>query len=87
MLLYLKLKINFFIYFFHIDLSKTYDIYFTYYIQNYKSKNDVNIEAAFLLKYVIRRFINIIINFFSEREKFDYFFSLNAFLIALLFLF
>ena len=29
------------------------DIYFIHYIQNYKFINDVNIEIAYLLKYVI----------------------------------
>ena len=67
-----KLKINFFIFLFYIDLSKIYDDYFTHYIQNHKSINDINIKSTFSLKYVIRRFINIIINLFSEREKFNY---------------
>ena len=69
-----KLKINFFIFLFYIDLSKAYNDYFTHYIQNHKSINDINIESAFSLKYVIRRFINIVINSFSEREKFNYVF-------------
>ena len=36
--------------------------------------NNINIESTFSLKYVIRRFINIVINSFSEREKFNYVF-------------
>ena len=72
--LYFKLKTNFLIFLFHIDLNKTYDDYFTHYIQNHKLINDVNIESIFSLKYVIRRFINIIINFFFEREEFNYIF-------------
>ena len=73
-LLYLKLKINFLIFLFHIDLDKTYNIYFIHYIQDYKSINDINIEPTFSLKYVIRHFINIVINFFFEREEFNYVF-------------
>ena len=69
-----KLKINFLIFLFHIDLNKTYDVYFTHYIQDHKSINNVNIESAFSLKYIIQRFINIVINLFSEREKFNYVF-------------
>ena len=69
-----KLKTNFLIFLFHIDLNKTYDDYFTHYIQNHKSINDVNIEPAFSLKYTIRRFINIVINSFFKREKFNYIF-------------
>ena len=69
-----KLKTNFLIFLFYIDLNKTYDVYFIYYIQDYKSINDINIESAFSLKYVIRRFINIVINFFSKCEKFNYIF-------------
>ena len=79
MLLYFKLKINFFIFLFHIDLNKIYDDYFIYYIQNHKPINNVNIESAFSLKYVIRRFINIVINLFSEREKFNYVFFVQRF--------
>ena len=71
---HLKLKINFFIFLFHIGLSKIYDDYFIHYIQNYKSINNVNIESTFSLKYIIRHFINIVINSFSEREKFNYIF-------------
>ena len=74
MLSHFKLKINFLIFLFHIDLNKIYNNYFIHYIQNHKSINDINIESTFLLKYVIRRFINIVINFFSEREKFNYIF-------------
>ena len=73
-LLHFKLKINFLIFLFHIDLNKTYDDYFTHYIQNHKSINNINIESTFSLKYVTRRFINIVTNFFSEREKFNYVF-------------
>ena len=69
-----KLKTNFLIFLFYIDLNKVYDDYFIHYIQNHKSINDVNIESTFSLKYVIRRFINIVINFFFEREKFNYVF-------------
>ena len=36
--------------------------------------NNVNIESTFSLKYIIRHFINIVINPFSEREKFNYIF-------------
>ena len=36
--------------------------------------NNINIETTFSLKYVIRRFINIIINLFFECEKFNYVF-------------
>ena len=79
MLLHFKLKINFFIFLFYIDLSKAYDDYFIHYIQNHKSINDVNIESTFSLKYVIRRFINIIINFFFECEKFNYVFFVQRF--------
>ena len=74
MSLYFKLKINFFIFLFYIDLSKVYDDYFIHYIQNHKSMNNVNIESVFSLKYAIRRFINIVINSFFEREKFNYVF-------------
>ena len=72
--LHFKLKTNFLIFLFYIDLNKVYDDYFIYYIQNHKSINDINIESTFSLKYVIRRFINIVINFFSEREKSNYVF-------------
>ena len=74
---HLKLKINFFIFLFYIDLSKVYDDYFIHYIQNHKSMNDINIEPTFSLKYIIRRFINIVINFFSECEKFNYVFFIQ----------
>ena len=74
-----KLKINFFIFLFYIDLSKVYGDYFIHYIQNHKSINDVNIESTFSLKYAIRRFINIVINFFFEREKFNYVFFAQRF--------
>ena len=74
---HLKLKINFFIFLFHIDLNKVYDDYFTHYIQNHKSINNVNIESTFSLKYAIRRFINIVINFFFKREKFNYVFFIQ----------
>ena len=77
--LHLKLKTNFLIFLFHIGLSKIYDDYFIYYIQNHKSINNVNIEPTFSLKYVIRRFINIVINSFSEREKFNYVFFIQRF--------
>ena len=69
-----KLKINFFIFLFHIDLSKAYDDYFIHYIQNHKSINDINIKSMFSLKYIIRYFINIVINSFFECEKFNYIF-------------
>ena len=74
MSLHFKLKTNFLIFFFHIDLDKIYDDYFIHYIQNHKLMNDINIESAFSLKYAIRRFINIVINFFFEREEFNYVF-------------
>ena len=74
MLSHFKLKTNFLIFLFHIDLNKVYDDYFTHYIQNHKSINDINIEPTFSLKYIIRRFINIVINPFFEREKFNYVF-------------
>ena len=41
--------------------------------------NDVNIESVFSLKYAIRRFINIVINSFSEREEFNYVFFAQRF--------
>ena len=63
-----------FSFFFYINLNKIYDGYFIHYIQNYKSINNINIEPAFSLKYVIWYFINIIINSFFEREKFNYVF-------------
>ena len=75
---HLKLKPNFLIFLFHIDLNKTYDVYFIHYIQNHKSINDINIESTFSLKHIIRRFINIVINFF-EYEKFNYVFSAQRF--------
>ena len=50
---HLKLKTNFLIFLFHTSLDKAYDIYFIYYIQNYKLINDINIEIVFFLKYVI----------------------------------
>ena len=71
---YFKLKTNFLIFLFYIDLNKVYDDYFTHYIQNHKSINDINIESIFSLKYVIRHFINIVINSFFECEKFNYVF-------------
>ena len=74
MLSHFKLKTNFLIFFFHIDLNKVYDTYFIYYIQNHKSINNINIESTFSLKYAIRRFINIIINSSFEREEFNYVF-------------
>ena len=86
-LLHLKLKINFFIFLFHIDLNKIYDDYFIHYIQNHKSINDINIEPTFSLKYVIRRFINIVINSFSECEKFNYVFFAQRFLYRLIIFF
>ena len=73
------MKTNFLIFLFYIDLNKTYDAYFIHYIQNYKSINDINIETAFSLKYVIRRFINIVINSFFECEKFNYIFFIQRF--------
>ena len=79
-----KLKTNFLIFLFHIDLNKIYDVYFTHYIQDHILIINVNIEAIFSLKYVIRRFINIVINYFFKREKFNYVFIFNVFLIALL---
>ena len=77
MLSHFKLKTNFLIFLFHIGLDKIYDVYFTHYIKDHKSINDVNIESIFSLKYVIRRFINIVINFFFEREKFNYVFFIQ----------
>ena len=77
MLSHFKLKINFLIFLFYIGLNKTYDGYFTHYIQNHKSINDINIESTFSLKYVIRRFINIVINSSFEREKFNYVFFIQ----------
>ena len=77
MSLYFKLKINFLIFLFHIDLNKTYDDYFIHYIQNHISINNVNIESTFSLKYVIRRFINIVINSFFKREEFNYVFFIQ----------
>ena len=41
--------------------------------------NNVNIESTFSLKYAIRYFINIVINSFSEREKFNYVFFIQRF--------
>ena len=49
----LKLKINFLIFFFHTDLNKANNIYFIYYIRNYKCINDVNIKIIYSLKYII----------------------------------
>ena len=72
---YLKLKTNFLTFLFHTSLSKAYDIYFIYYIQNYKPINDINIEVVFFLKYVISRFIQIVINLFSKRTEFNYTFT------------
>ena len=63
----LKLKTNFFIFLFYTGLNKLNDAYFTYYIQNHKFINNVNIKIIYSLKYVIIRFIQIIINFFFER--------------------
>ena len=77
MLSHFKLKTNFFIFLFHIDLNKIYDVYFIYYIQDHKLINDINIKPIFSLKYVIRRFINIVINIFFEREKFNYIFFIQ----------
>ena len=74
-----KLKINFLNFLFHIDLNKVYDDYFTYYIQDHKLINNVNIESVFSLKYVIRRFINIVINSFFECEEFNYVFFAQRF--------
>ena len=34
--------------------------------------NNVNIETIFSLKYVTRRFINIVVNSFFKCEKFNY---------------
>ena len=81
-LLYFKLKTNFLIFLFHINLNKIYDDYFIHYIQNHKSINNINIEPAFSLKYTIRRFINIVINSSFEREKFNYIFFVQRFFIA-----
>ena len=79
MLSHFKLKINFFIFLFYIDLNKIYDDYFIHYIQNHKSMNDVNIESTFSLKYAIRRFINTVINSFFKCEKFNYAFFAQRF--------
>ena len=49
--------------------------------------NDVNIESVFSLEYVIRRFINIVINSFFEREEFNYVFFVQRFFIVSLLLF
>ena len=46
----LKLETNFLIFFFHTDLGKHYDSYFTHYIQNYKFIDEANNESAFFLK-------------------------------------
>ena len=40
--------------------------------------SNINIESTFSLKYVIRRFINIGINSFSEREKFNCIFFIQC---------
>ena len=45
--------------------------------------NNVNIESIFSLKYVIRRFINIVINSSSERKKFNYVFFVQRFFYRL----
>ena len=50
-----------------MNLNNANNAYFIHYIQNHKFINDINIEIIYLLKYVITRFIQIMINFFFKR--------------------
>ena len=45
--------------------------------------NNINIEPTFSLKYVIRYFINIVINSSSERKEFNYIFFIQRFFYRL----
>ena len=67
---YLKLETNFLIFLFYTGLSKAYDSYFTYYIQNHQPMSETNtIKPAYTLKYTTSRFIQTVTNPSSERTE------------------
>lgn len=70
-----KLETNFLTFLFHTGLGKTYDAYFTHYIQNHKPMNDANTEAAFSLEYATSRFIQTVTNPSSKRTESNYTFA------------
>ena len=61
--IYKKLRLNdvYLIFLFYIELDKEYENYFLYYTQTHDIINAVE-KFAFTLKYVIQRFIQIVIN-------------------------
>ena len=71
----LKLETNFLIFLFHSGLGKSYDAYFTHYIQEHKPMNDENTQPAYSLEYATQRFIQTLANPSSERQESNYAFA------------